>query len=684
MQSHSGNLQSQYERITERYRPEPPTSLELKYMKDFEDPAELSIFYHKLELIAVEGREIFTKMGAAPLIASGDLVAGIMTSNGDMAVCSTGTYLHAASTQFALKYILDHFVNDPTVGIADGDIWFVNEALYGVTHNVDMYLYLPVFFKGKLIAWTFAGAHEPDAGGIGVGMSPHARTRYDEGLKIPPIKIGENFELKRDLMAMIENQVRDPRTVTLDTKAKVAACMRIRSRLLEIADRRGEGHVIGGLRRVLTLIAEAAKKRVASFNDGIYRHTMFLDNTGSRMGLIRLSVAIKKKGEKITVDCSGTSPQTEGAYNCLKHQVVVASSVKLFNYLFGDFPGSGAVFDPFEYVVPRGTVLNSDPENAVALGIITVGRWMSAFWTSFAKMMYDSDYQDLVTASLGHRNTKHTPISGINQYGLQQVWELVETVNANGQGGRANSDGENACVYHFSPSADTLDVELQETQLPILYLFRNLMPDNHGFGKHRGGTGVQFGVMLHNVPSFTAIARGQGSKFPIDTGLFGGYAGGTGPAISVRNTNLKKLLKDSDMDIPRGIAELLEKRHIKGDYSITEPNMYWTMREGDLIANYSSSGAGFGDPLERDPEDVLRDLRQGIISFKVSQEVYKVVFSNRHSLQLDLKKTAKARKKARQARLETALPYHEFIMEWSKKRPPAEAMATLGPWPKKA
>jgi acetophenone carboxylase len=299
-------------------------------------------------------------------------------------------------------------------------------------------------------------------------------------------------------------------------------------------------------------------------------------------------------------------------------------------------------------------------------------------------MMYDSDYQDLVTASLGHRNTKHTPISGINQYGLQQVWELVETVNANGQGGRANSDGENACVYHFSPSADTLDVELQETQLPILYLFRNLMPDNHGFGKHRGGTGVQFGVMLHNVPSFTAIARGQGSKFPIDTGLFGGYAGGTGPAISVRNTNLKKLLKDSDMDIPRGIAELLEKRHIKGDYSITEPNMYWTMREGDLIANYSSSGAGFGDPLERDPEDVLRDLRQGIISFKVSQEVYKVVFSNRHSLQLDLKKTAKARKKARQARLETARPYHEFIMEWSKKRPPAEAMATLGPWPKKA
>lgn len=675
----SYDLKRLYDSIITGYRPEPPTAREKECMRLFDDPSELSIFFNRLELIAVEGRELFTKMGAAPLITSGDLVTGVMTATGDMAICSTGTYLHAASTQFPAKYVLKHYGKDPSVGIREGDIWFVNESLYGVTHNVDMYIYIPVFHNNELVAWTFAGAHEPDAGGIGPGMSPYAKTRYDEGLKLPPIKIGENFELKSDLVAMMENNVRDPRTLTLDNKAKVAACMRIRQRLLEAAEQRGVDYLIGGLRRVIDIVAGAASKRVASFNDGIYRHVMFLDNTGSRMGLIRLNVALKKKEGRITVDCTGTSPAVEGAYNCLKHQVIVASSVKLFNYLFGDFPGSGAVFEPFDYVVPEGTVLNSNPEKAVALGIITVGRWMGAFQTCMAKMMYDSEYREIVTASVGHRNTKHTPISGVNQFGMTTVWELVETVNANGQGGRPDGDGESACLYHYSPSADTLDVEFQETQSPVLYLFRRFMKDNHGFGKHRGGAGVQFGVMLHNVDNYTAIARGQGSKFPIDSGLFGGYYGGTGPAVSVRNTNLKEMLSNSDPDVPHDAHQILTNRPLAGDYLITEPSMYWTMKEGDLIVNFSSSGAGFGDALERDPDLVMQDLRNGLISSIVAESVYKVVYDH-ESLVVDQEATRKIRDGEKKERLERGKPFDAFIKEWCKRKPPEEALRDFGPW----
>src|SRR3990172_2684997 len=127
------DLKQLYESVISRYKPEPPTLREKASMHLLDDPAELSVFFNRLELIAVEGRELFTKMGAAPLITSGDLVTGVNTAQGDMAICSTGTYLHAASTQFPAKFILERYSKDPTVGIKDGDIWFVNEALYGAT-----------------------------------------------------------------------------------------------------------------------------------------------------------------------------------------------------------------------------------------------------------------------------------------------------------------------------------------------------------------------------------------------------------------------------------------------------------------------------------------------------------------------------------------------------------------------
>jgi len=225
-----------------------------------------------------------------------------------------------------------------------------------------------------------------------------------------------------------------------------------------------------------------------------------------------------------------------------------------------------------------------------------------------------------------------------------------------------------------------LDVEFQESQSPVLYLFRRLMNDNHGFGKYRGGAGVQFGVMLHNVKQYTAIARGQGSKFPIDAGLFGGFYAGTGPAISVRDTNLGELLAKSDPKLPYDVQALLTERPIRGEYQITEPNMYWTMKEGDLIVNYSSSGAGYGDPLEREPELVMRDLREGLLSHETASEVYAVVY-DRETYAVDHEATDRRRMEERKVRLNRGQPYAEFEREWSKKRPMPEILLDFGPWP---
>src|SRR5512136_2960182 len=188
--------------VVQRLRPE-PLSPEEEASQSKVDEVEFEIFKHKMNMIAQEGKETTMKLGASTGMRWGDVAFGIYTLKGDLAVVATGIWFHAVLGQIPVKYIVKHWLNEPSVGIKEGDAFFFNDPFYGGVHPADMGLCVPVFYKGKLVCFTGAIVHTGENGGTDPGgMSAIARSKYDEGIIVPPVKIGEKYTLKEDVMGM--------------------------------------------------------------------------------------------------------------------------------------------------------------------------------------------------------------------------------------------------------------------------------------------------------------------------------------------------------------------------------------------------------------------------------------------------------------------------------------------------
>ena len=286
--------------IVQRLRPEPATERE-RQAQSLIGGLEFEIFQHKANMIALEGKETTMKLGASTAMRWGDVAFGIYTAQGDLAVCATGIYHHAVLSQIPVKYIVKHWRDDPSVGLSEGDSFFFNDPFYGGVHNADMGLAVPVFADGELVGFIGAAVHTGECGGSEPGgMVNGARSRYDEGLLVPPIKIGENFVLKEDILAMLSNMTRDPRTMILDIKARLAACRIAERRLRELVAEKGADFLVGALRRVLQVTGEAARKKVARINDGVYRQPRFFDTVGPEDALLKINLEVVKKGDRMT------------------------------------------------------------------------------------------------------------------------------------------------------------------------------------------------------------------------------------------------------------------------------------------------------------------------------------------------------------------------------------------------
>jgi N-methylhydantoinase B/oxoprolinase/acetone carboxylase alpha subunit len=271
---------------------------------------------------------------------------------------------------------------------------------------------------------------------------------------------------------------------------------------------------------------------------------------------------------------------------------------------------------------------------------------------------------------------------GLNQYGLPVAGLASDALNTQGGGARRDRDGENAAGFSFCPTGILQDAEFIELQLPWFYLFRNRhMPDNHGFGKYRGGTGVMIGYTPHNVPWLVCGSSQGGNKFPPEKGLFGGYAAMTPVAVQVTHSDLKDLFAESSEKIPYDVYELLDKRAVTGDYAIESMIRPFRPIPGDdIMLMPSLGGSSYGDVLERDPELVVEDLRSRVTTEWTAENVYKVVYDP-ETLRVDHEATAKARDEEREARKQRGRPYDEFEEQWLKKRPADEIIKRYGDWP---
>lgn len=660
---------------------EPATELELAG-RDRLDSVDLDIFLHKLDSIIDDGRDVCKYLSMAEMLQAGDLGVGIFTAKGDLAGMSTGVILHALLHYGPVKYVLKHYADDPTVGLEDGDMFFFNDPDGGGVHTYDHFLMMPVFWKDELLAWVACGGHQGETGSKSPGgWSPQIRSRYEEGLHVSPLRVGTKFEFHKDHLDFLLNSVRTPRQNSLDLKARLAVCIRLREQLLREVERRGAEFVAAGLRRSIELSAELARERIRAFNDGTYRSTAFLDTIGIDDGLVRIPVALHKRGDRLIIDLAGASPEPGiGPFHLRWHLARAASAAALFPTIFRGLRWSIGLFEPITLTCPP-SILNS-PSRDVGTGSGShTGRVVvQSLLLAAMRMLHDSPFREGVAAPFAE-NLLLIQFGGVGKHG-NRIAGGPTNGNATGQGARFDLDGEHSAGFFWAMVVDCPGPEEQERKFPFLYLFRNRFDrDVAGMGKHRGGVGLTDCFVIHRTDGLTFNSVGTGGRFTKNYGLFGGYSGAAQPRILIRGSNVKELMAEGAGDLPMSVRELVDERVIGGEYVFGHPNSEGeSCVDGDVFVLARGSGGGYGDVLERQPEAVLADLHDGVVSRETANDVYGVVFDERGD-RVDEQATADRRAALRAERIARGLPYDEFTAAWSTRRPPEEALRYYGDFP---
>ncbi|MGH9602675.1 MAG: hydantoinase B/oxoprolinase family protein, partial [Terriglobales bacterium] len=353
----------------------------------------------------------------------------------------------------------------------------------------------------------------------------------------------------------------------------------------------------------------------------------------------------------------------------------------MYEYVFHDLPISSSTFADIDFVFPQGSILNPGPLAATSCCVFIGMQARCATHNSFAKMTFSSaGLWKQVAASPGSQHTSQI-CAGLSQWKLAVADVLSFALNTQGQGGRASADGMDAYGFAWCAFGRAPDSEQVESELPLTVTLSQHWKDSAGPGAHRGGSGATQHWMIHKVPELVSMCMGNGSKVPLGQPLFGGYASSPIPGISLRKSDLLQKMNEGDPQLAMDHREILEKGTIHGEWNYEliarTPKVF---EEGDLLFGFSGGGPGYGDPLEREPEAVLEDLRKCIISDWTAENIYRVVYDPERR-KLDAEATRQKRDQERRARLARGKSYDEFHQAWNQKSPPKEILQWYGSWP---
>ena len=644
--------------------------------------ADFEIGFQRTNDILDEAMDVFVRSCRCAMGVAGDSLVAIASPNGDCINASCGTYLHSVIPPIIIKYIMEYHTENP--GLNDGDIWFANDAVYGGVHNPDQIVLMPVFFEDELVAWSAALVHTTETGAIEPGGMPvSATSRFEEGMNLPPMRIGSNFRLHEDVVTMFEAfGIRAPQMISVDLKARATTADRIRTRIIEICEKKGVDYLKTLFAKLIITAEESAKDRIALWPDGKYRCVTFADAAGNNQGLVRSCyMTLVKKDDRMLIDFTGTGPQTPSSYNAHPQAAVAHFSNYIYEYLFYDLPISNATFSNIDFKFPKGSCLSPDPRAATSNSVMISTGVMSAVHNCVAKAMFSTSNWGQCGASMGNGGNALV-LAGESQWGAPFADMLAYSINTEGQGARPAEDGMDAfgfpwCVFGRAPNTESV-----ENEFPLLVPMSNHWSDSCGHGKFRGGVGTVQLWVAHHTPGVAMMAIADNAKLQTPQPLFGGYSPPTIPGIGIRNPNIKEMMKNDDQNFNLDLNEILQNKTIEGDYEIEfQGRSVRVYNNGDVVTfGFSTGGTGYGDPIERDIESVGLDLGKNLISPETAKRIYKVAWNN-DTKRVDVEASEQLRSDEIKARLKRGKPFEEFEKDWSKKQPSEEILRYYGSWP---
>jgi N-methylhydantoinase B len=584
------------------------------------DPVTYEVIRHRLWTINLAHGETVTRISGSPIFQSLDFNMCIMTERGEPVQNAPFLQHLLAASPLAVQYILEHYGEDP--GVDDGDVWICNDPWIGAVHQMDAFVGCPVFVDGKLFAWVSNAAHQYDLGGIAPGGWPEAAVDiYQDPVVLPPFKLVEKGEIRRDLEAMYLRQSRMRHLVGLALHAQLGGCYFARDALLETCREFGAATVKAVMRRVLSTAQASFSAKLERIPDGRWSEVRYFDEKlpGDRHTQ-RVQVNLTKTGGRLVVDNIGTDPQAEGpngmTFAAFSGSVLGALTILM---LHEQLYAAGGAARQVEFDVRPGLLTCVDHPAAVSAGVLQHLAMTNAAMSVIAKMLVcDPALQDDIVAA--NCEPFLVVLAGANDRGEPFGTAMVEPL-AVGSGARLEVDGVDTGGAPWMSLSRLTNVEEAEQYYPLVYLYRKQQTDSPGAGRTRGGGAVKFAfteyrssALLISTNSGGNAAYGCGSP-----GIFGGYPAPTVNYRILHDTNILEMFKTGRMPTDLAELECVDKVRVRGKSTgnIVNP--------GDVVAVSFGGGAGCGDPLERAPMSVARDVRDGWVSMTVAASIYGVV-----------------------------------------------------------
>lgn len=482
--------------------------------------------------------------------------------------------VHLNSMELCLQEIIAHHL--PLETWRDGDVIVTNDPYCGGQHLPDFIAFKPVFVEGRRVAITCTLIHHVDVGGGAAGgYNAHAIEIFQEGFRLPPVKIMRASEMQDDLLATILQNVRDPETFRGDFLSQIAALEMGARGIRALAQRYGVDLLIAVGNALLDHSERAMREAIRALPDGVYSAEDFVDGDGLDPGQKRIAVTLTIKGDTIAVDLSGTAAQARGPINA-----TMATTKSAVYYATIAAAGVAALansgcYRPITVTAPEGSLVNARFPAPVSMRMLTGHRVATAVLKAFA-----SAVPDRIPASYYGVTFNHA-INILHEDGRRQVYF---DYSIGGWGAHPEVDGPSGFAAGFHNGQNT-PIEMVEAIFPLRFTRYGFVPDSGGAGRMRGGLGLE---RSFEFLAERGLFNGSFDAFASRPyGLAGGHAG-QGGALSVTRD---------------GVSQSLPAKTIGHE-----------LRRGDILSMITPGGGGFGPPSLRTPGQLAEDLADGLVT----------------------------------------------------------------------
>lgn len=575
------------------------------------DPVTLDIIENALRNARVEMDATLVRTAMSPGIREqGDAFPLIADHTGKMIVGQFGSFIGG-------------FLANYEGSLEDGDMIFLSDPYSvdgAISHSNDWLVLLPVFKDGRLIAYTSMFGHQSDIGGKVVGSMPiNARSIYEEGVRIPPVKIWKKGEYNDDLMKLVMHQTRKPDWCAADLNALIASCRVAARRVIEMAERFGDDVYVSATQELLarnhramkTLLAQAVSEEPVSFED-------YICDDGMGYGPYKIKCTMWRDGDKVILDFDGTDPQSSASINFFLNE-------NMFKMFFGIY--MIMVFDPqilfndgfydlIDVRIPEGSLLKPKFPAALSGRTHALGR----IFDILGGLLGQKTPEFLNAA--GFSSSPHLFYSGNDaRPGKDNAWFQLFQIGFGGIPGRPLGDGPDG--HSLWPGFTNVPNEFLERYFPMVIERYSTEPDSGGAGLHRGGNGIH---MTYRFLSPGTISIHDDRWFVPPWGVNGGEPGKRARKILERADGTQVIIGNKVEDID--------------------------VATDDRLHFITWGGGGWGDPLERDPALVAKEIVQGLVTAEGAR-AYGVVIAGDGTV--DTAATETLRTQMRSARGETKL-----------------------------